>query len=85
MLIAGTHDFQLHLISHVQRVEQIVELAINSAVALVFCSNADLECRLQGTARVRVCLRDKFVEVGRPAGAGVLAALRRRKVEVSTR
>ena len=49
--------------------------------ALVFCSNADLDCRLQGTARLRVCLRDSAAETGRPARAGILAALRRREAD----
>ena len=49
--------------------------------ALVFCSNADLDCRLQGTARLRVCLRDSTAEAGRPARAGILAALRRREAD----
>lgn len=49
--------------------------------ALVFCSNAELDCRLQGTARLRVCLRDKPAEAGHPARAGILAALRRREAD----
>ena len=35
--------------------------------ALIFCSSADLDCRLQRTARLRVCLRDAAAEAGRPA------------------
>ena len=49
--------------------------------ALVFCSSPDLECRLQGNARLRICLRDLPAEAGRPARAGILAALRRREAE----
>ena len=49
--------------------------------ALIFCSSAELDCRLQGTARLRVCLRDAVAEAGRPARAGILAALRRREAD----
>jgi serine/threonine protein kinase len=49
--------------------------------ALIFCSNSELECRLQGNARLRVCLRDTPGDLGRPARAGILAALRRREAD----
>jgi len=49
--------------------------------ALVFCSSAELDYRLQGSARTRVCLRDTPAEGGRPARAGILAALRRREAD----
>lgn len=49
--------------------------------ALVFCSSADLDCRLHGPHRLRICLRDTTAEGGRPARAGILAALRRREAE----
>jgi len=49
--------------------------------ALILCSSETLDCRLQGTARLRVCLRDAPAEAGRPPRAGILAALRRREGE----
>lgn len=49
--------------------------------AMVFCSNKDLDCRLQGAARLRVCLRDMVAEGGRLPRTGILAALRRREAE----
>jgi serine/threonine protein kinase len=49
--------------------------------ALVFCSSPDLDCRLQGSARLRVCLRDTPAEANHPARAGILAALRRREAD----
>ncbi len=49
--------------------------------ALIFCSSPELVCRLQGTARVRVCLRDTVAEAGRPARPGILAGLRRREAD----
>jgi serine/threonine protein kinase len=47
--------------------------------ALVFCSASDLRCELQGTARYRVCLRDRDKEGDRPARPGIMAAIRRRE------
>jgi serine/threonine protein kinase len=49
--------------------------------ALVFCSSPNLDCRLQGNARLRICLRDLVAEAGRPPRAGILAALRRRAAD----
>lgn len=49
--------------------------------ALVFCSNKELDCRLYGPHRLRICLRDTTAEAGRPGRAGILAALRRREAE----
>ena len=57
------------------------ELRFPFVDALIFCSSAELDCRLQGTARLRVCLRDGPAEAGRPARTGILAALRRRESE----
>lgn len=47
--------------------------------ALVFCSAADLRCELQGTARYRVCLRDRHKGDDQPARPGIMAALTRRE------
>jgi serine/threonine protein kinase len=49
--------------------------------ALVFCSSVTLDFRLEGSARLRICLRDAPAEAGHPARAGILAALRRREAE----
>jgi serine/threonine protein kinase len=46
--------------------------------ALVFCSDPNLKCDLQGTARSRVCLRDHDGTDGQPARDGIMAALMRR-------
>ena len=43
--------------------------------ALVFLSNHDLQCDLQGAARNRVCLTDREPADGRPARKGILAAM----------
>ena len=48
---------------------------------LIFCSYAELECRLQGVDRYRVCLRDQEQTATRPAGRGIIAALKFRKVD----
>ena len=47
--------------------------------ALVFCSDPDLKCELQGTARTRVCLRDRQAQDEQPARDGIMAALLRRE------
>ena len=47
--------------------------------ALVFCSAPDLRCALQGTARYRVCLRDRPPEGEQPPWPGIMAALKRRE------
>ena len=47
--------------------------------ALVFCSAPDLRCELQGTARYRVCLRDRLKDGDQPARPGIMAALKRRE------
>ncbi len=47
--------------------------------ALVFCSAPDLRCELTGTARYKVCLRDREAEGNKPARAGILAAIKRRE------
>ncbi len=46
--------------------------------ALVFCSAPDLNCELQGTARSRVCLRDRPAAAGNPERPGIMAAIKRR-------
>lgn len=43
--------------------------------ALVFLSDAEIQCDLQGAARSRVCLVDRPAADGRPARPGILAAL----------
>ena len=48
--------------------------------ALVFLSDPDLQCDLQGAARNRVCLADREAADGRPARKGILAALVNREV-----
>jgi len=47
--------------------------------ALVFCSAPDLQCELQGNARLRVCLRDQDASEGNAARPGVIAAFTRRE------
>lgn len=48
--------------------------------ALVFCSAPDLRCELQGTARYRVCLRDREQDSNTPARSGsIMAAIKRRE------
>ncbi len=46
---------------------------------LVFCSAEHLQCNLDGTARYRVCLRDRDATDERPARPGIVAALERRE------
>ncbi len=48
---------------------------------LIFCSAPDLQCLLEGTARYRVCLRDKDATDQRPARPGIISALLDRNVE----
>ncbi len=47
--------------------------------ALVFCSDPDLKCELQGNARARICLRDVDAHDGQPARNGIMAAIKRRE------
>ena len=47
--------------------------------ALIFCSAPDLNCELQGTARSRVCLRDRPATAGAPERPGIMAAIKRRE------
>src|SRR3954452_5462320 len=47
--------------------------------ALVFLSDPDIQCDLQGTARNRVCLVDREPADGRPGRKGILAALKNRE------
>lgn len=47
---------------------------------LVFLSNEQLDCRLQGVDRYRICLRDQEQTGSRPAVPGIMAALKFRKV-----
>lgn len=47
--------------------------------ALVFCSDPELVCELQGTARTRVCLRDVDASNENPERAGIMAAIKRRE------
>ena len=46
---------------------------------LVFCSAPDLRCELQGTARYRVCLRDRNKDGEQLARPGIMAALTHRE------
>jgi serine/threonine protein kinase len=48
---------------------------------LVFCSNENLQCTLQGVDRYRICLRDQEMTPGRPAVPGIMATLKFRKVD----
>src|SRR3954471_3221627 len=48
--------------------------------ALVFLSDPEIRCDLQGTARNRVCLADREPADGQPGRPGILAALLRREV-----
>jgi serine/threonine protein kinase len=48
--------------------------------ALVFLSNPELQCDLQGAARNRVCLVDREAAADRPARPGIVAALVNREV-----
>ena len=48
--------------------------------ALVFLSDPEIQCDLQGAARNRVCLADREAADGRPARKGILAALVNREV-----
>lgn len=45
---------------------------------VVFCSAENLQCNLEGTARYRVCLRDREATDDRPDRPGIMAALERR-------
>ena len=45
---------------------------------LVFCSDPNLGCDLQDTARFHICLRDREREGDRPAHPGIMAAIQRR-------
>lgn len=47
--------------------------------ALVFCSDPDLKCELQGNARSRVCLRDVDARGSQPGRNGIMAAIKRRE------
>jgi len=48
---------------------------------LIFCSHEQLDCRLQGVDRYRICLRDREQTANRPAVPGIIAALKFRKVD----
>lgn len=48
---------------------------------LVFCSFENLDCRLHGVDRYRICLRDQEKTVDRPAAPGIIAALKFRNAE----
>jgi len=47
--------------------------------ALVFCSDANLRCELNGNARFRVCLRDREAAGEARSRPGIMAALLRRE------
>lgn len=47
---------------------------------LIFCSHEQLDCRLQGVDRYRICLRDQEQIASRPAVPGIIAALKFRRV-----
>ncbi|HUY34109.1 MAG TPA: BREX system serine/threonine kinase PglW [Pirellulales bacterium] len=47
--------------------------------ALVFCSDANLLCELEGNARFRICLRDREAVGETQARPGIMAALQRRE------
>jgi hypothetical protein len=47
--------------------------------ALVFCSDANLRCELEGNARFRICLRDREAVGETQARPGIMAALQRRE------
>ena len=46
---------------------------------LVFCSAEQLQCNLEGTAKYKVCLRDRDETDDRSARPGIMAALERRE------
>jgi len=46
---------------------------------LVFLSNSEVRCQLQGSVANSVCLRDLEAQGNRPARAGIMAAIRRRE------
>src|SRR5262249_28915029 len=47
---------------------------------LIFCSHEQLDCRLQGVDRYRICLRASEQDPPRPTVPGIIAALKFRKV-----
>jgi serine/threonine protein kinase len=47
--------------------------------ALVFCSAPDLDCKLTGNARDRICLRDRKAAGDKPGRPGIMAAIEHRK------
>lgn len=49
--------------------------------ALVFCSAENLQCDLQGNAKLHVCLRDRAADGTIPARPGIMAAIKRRECD----
>lgn len=69
------------LASLLKRQKSCQKLRIPYLEPLIFCSYADLDCRLQGVDRYRICLRDQEQTATRPASPGIIAALKFRKVD----
>jgi len=69
------------LASLLKRQKSCQKIRVPYLEPLIFCSNADLDCRLQGVDRYRICLRDQEQTTSRPAVPGIMAALKFRKVD----
>ncbi len=67
------------LVSLLKRQNSARKIRLPFLEALVFCSAPDLDCKLVGNARYRVCLRDREAEGDRPARPGIAAAVEERK------
>ena len=67
------------LASLLKRQKSTKKIRLPFLEALVFCSAPDLDCKLVGNARHRICLRDRKAEKDRPARPGIIAAVEERK------
>ena len=67
------------LVSLLKRQKSSRRIRMPFLEALVFCSDPDLDCKLYGYAKHRVCLRDRKAIGDRPARPGIIAAIEQRK------
>ncbi len=76
--LIGANKKVRKLISLLRRQKPAKKADLPYLEALVFCSAPDLEVKLTGNARFRVCLRDRPSEGDRPRRDGIMAAIRKR-------
>lgn len=78
LIAANTKAKKLRSLLQRQRLLQ-KKLPLPFIEALVFCSDVNLRCELEGNARFRICLRDREAAGEAQARPGILAALLRRE------